>query len=181
MRADTRDATEVRCVRSLPRHVLTRVKLRVQASSLGPMTSHDEQARCLADAVAAVKKNAYFMRKATVRRTLRNWLHAPSQRAHAMDVPCSETSQASHLQYSVLHSRRGTMSSCNVALGHLQDGDNLKDALRYAAALLGELRTGELQPHRYFELYMQVMHSTSSGSCTSHLLHGRCNCRGAAV
>lgn len=38
----------------------------------------------------------------------------------------------------------------------VQDGDNLKDALRYAAALLGELRTGELQPHRYFELYMQV-------------------------
>lgn len=30
------------------------------------MTSQDEQVRCLADAVAAVKKNAYFMRKATV-------------------------------------------------------------------------------------------------------------------
>lgn len=69
-------------VKAPPDHVLTRVKLRMQASSLGPMTSHDEQARCLADAVAAVKKNAYFMRKATVRHTLRNWLHAPSQRAH---------------------------------------------------------------------------------------------------
>ena len=62
----------------------------------------------------------------------------------------------------VLYRRWGSTSLCNVCVVHLQDGDNLKDALRYAAALLGELRTGELQPHRYFELYMQVMHSTSS-------------------
>ena len=78
-----------------PDHVLTRVKLRMQASSLGPMTSHDEQARCLADAVAAVKKNAYFMRKATVRRMLRNWLHALSQRALARVFRVSKTSQTS--------------------------------------------------------------------------------------
>lgn len=36
-----------------------------------------------------------------------------------------------------------------------QDDDNLKDALRYAAALLGELRTSLLSPKRYYELYIQ--------------------------
>jgi hypothetical protein len=77
----------------------------VQASSLGPMTSHDEQARCLADAVAAVKKNAYFMRKATVRRAPRNWLHAPSQRALAMGVPCKRHTSGV-LKYGVLYRRR---------------------------------------------------------------------------
>jgi len=65
------------------------------------MSVAEVEARCLADACASVKKQAFYMNKAI-------------------------------------------------------EGDNLKDALRYAALLLGELRTGELQPQRYFELYMQV-------------------------
>jgi vacuolar protein sorting-associated protein 35 len=36
------------------------------------------------------------------------------------------------------------------------ESDNLKEALTCASSLLGELRTGKLQPQRYFELYMQV-------------------------
>lgn len=38
----------------------------------------------------------------------------------------------------------------------LQDEDNLREALRYSAALLGELRTSLLTPQKYFELYMQA-------------------------
>ena len=38
----------------------------------------------------------------------------------------------------------------------LQDEDNLREALRYSAAMLGELRTSSLTPQKYFELYMQV-------------------------
>ncbi len=38
----------------------------------------------------------------------------------------------------------------------LQDDDNLREALRYSAAMLGELRTSLLTPQRYFELYMQA-------------------------
>jgi hypothetical protein len=38
----------------------------------------------------------------------------------------------------------------------LQDEDNLREALRYSAAMLGELRTSFLSPQRYYELYMQV-------------------------
>jgi len=37
-----------------------------------------------------------------------------------------------------------------------QDDDNLADALRYAAALLGELRTSLLAPPTYFELYLKA-------------------------
>lgn len=36
------------------------------------------------------------------------------------------------------------------------DEDNLREALRYSAAMLGELRTSYLSPQRYYELYMQV-------------------------
>lgn len=38
----------------------------------------------------------------------------------------------------------------------LQDEDNLREALRYSAALLGELRTSLLSPQKYYELYMQA-------------------------
>lgn len=36
------------------------------------------------------------------------------------------------------------------------DDDNLRDALRFSAAMLGELRTSLLGPQRYYELYMQA-------------------------
>eukprot|EP00878_Enallax_costatus_P028938 GHUV01031305.1.p1 GENE.GHUV01031305.1~~GHUV01031305.1.p1 ORF type:complete len:196 (+),score=54.23 GHUV01031305.1:560-1147(+) len=36
------------------------------------------------------------------------------------------------------------------------DEDNLREALRYSAAMLGELRTSFLSPQKYYELYMQV-------------------------
>lgn len=38
----------------------------------------------------------------------------------------------------------------------MQDEDNLREALRYSAAMLGELRTSYLSPQKYYELYMQV-------------------------
>ena len=38
----------------------------------------------------------------------------------------------------------------------MQDDDNLREALRYSAAMLGELRTSQLTPQKYFELYMQT-------------------------
>jgi hypothetical protein len=38
----------------------------------------------------------------------------------------------------------------------MQDEDNLREALRYSAALLGELRTSLLGPQKYYELYMQA-------------------------
>ena len=34
------------------------------------------------------------------------------------------------------------------------DEENLKEALRFSAAMLGELRTSQLSPQKYYELYM---------------------------
>lgn len=36
------------------------------------------------------------------------------------------------------------------------DSDNLREALKYSALLLSELRTSRLSPHNYFELYMRA-------------------------
>jgi hypothetical protein len=46
------------------------------------------------------------------------------------------------------------LGRCTAVL--LQDEDNLREALRYSAAMLGELRTSYLSPQKYYELYMQV-------------------------
>ena len=52
------------------------------------------------------------------------------------------------------------MQHASKLLGHCtlltQDDDNLREALRYSAAMLGELRTSQLTPQKYFELYMQT-------------------------
>lgn len=50
----------------------------------------------------------------------------------------------------------------------MQDEDNLREALRYSATLLGELRTPTLTPQRYYELYMQAFNELTHlqvGSC----------------
>ncbi|TMW88113.1 vacuolar protein sorting-associated protein 35B-like isoform X1 [Solanum pennellii] len=36
------------------------------------------------------------------------------------------------------------------------DSDNLREALKYSALLLSELRTSKLSPHKYYELYMRA-------------------------
>ncbi|VVB05331.1 unnamed protein product [Arabis nemorensis] len=36
------------------------------------------------------------------------------------------------------------------------DSNNLKDALKFSAQMLSELRTSKLSPHKYYELYMRV-------------------------
>ena len=55
-----------------------------------------------------------------------------------------------------LKGRRQLTCTVTGAYRALQDEDNLREALRYSAAMLGELRTSSLTPQKYFELYMQV-------------------------
>lgn len=38
----------------------------------------------------------------------------------------------------------------------MQDEENLREGLRYARDVLGELRSSELNPQKYYEMYMQV-------------------------
>ena len=49
-----------------------------------------------------------------------------------------------------------------------QDDDNLREALRYSAGMLGELRTSFLTPQKYFELYMQVFDEMRHLEVSSH-------------
>ena len=61
-----------------------------------------------------------------------------------------------------------------MAIGHdvcvlLQDADNLREALRYSASMLAELRTSYLTPQKYFELYMQVFDKLTFLEVTPHL------------
>ncbi|CAH9120559.1 unnamed protein product [Cuscuta epithymum] len=41
-------------------------------------------------------------------------------------------------------------------LHRAMDSDNLREALKYSAQLLSELRTSRLPPHKYYELYMRA-------------------------
>ena len=38
----------------------------------------------------------------------------------------------------------------------IEEEENLRDALRFSAAMLGELRTSQLSPQKYYELYMLI-------------------------
>ena len=44
----------------------------------------------------------------------------------------------------------------------MQDEDNLREALRFSAAMLGELRTSFLSPQKYYELYMHVFNELTN-------------------
>ncbi|CAA6665366.1 unnamed protein product [Spirodela intermedia] len=41
-------------------------------------------------------------------------------------------------------------------MGRALDTNNLRDALKYSAQMLSELRTSKLSPHKYYELYMRA-------------------------
>jgi vacuolar protein sorting-associated protein 35 len=64
-----------------------------------------------------------------------------------------------------------------------QDEDNLREALRYSAAMLGELRTSFLSPQKYYELYMQVFDELGNLEVgpNSRRKHSSCSCDGVAV
>lgn len=38
----------------------------------------------------------------------------------------------------------------------LKDEENLREGLRFARDVLGELRSSQLNPQKYYELYMEV-------------------------
>lgn len=98
----------------------------------------EEQDKFLKEASQSVKKNAYFMRKAMVR--------------------CSGCEQQTLTLWSEFNNNRLP----------LQDEDNLREALRYSAAMLGELRTSFLSPQKYYELYMQVFDELGNLEVSRH-------------
>lgn len=54
-------------------------------------------------------------------------------------------------------SRRATLSrELTAASAPSQDENNLREALKHSAAMLGELRTSLLSPQKYYALYMKT-------------------------
>ena len=47
----------------------------------------------------------------------------------------------------------------------MQDSNNLKDALKYSAQMLSELRTSRLSPHKYYELCECCWGSSGVSNC----------------
>lgn len=86
----------------------------------------DDEERWLAEGIAGVQQNAFYMHRALV---------SPLRNSTPTSLPT-----ASFL---------GPCSNCAI---WAQDSNNLKDALKYSAQMLSELRTSRLSPHKYYEL-----------------------------
>ena len=99
------------------------------------MTHQESQAKWLQDGSNLVKRNAFFMKRALVK---------------------PELSTACLTSNSIVYCYKQRELSLHRTDASLQDEDNLREALRFSAAMLGELRTSLLTPQKYFELYMQA-------------------------
>jgi vacuolar protein sorting-associated protein 35 len=76
----------------------------------------------------------------------------PSMAATAHSTaPPENQQQASYLRDALAQARRA-----GALVRRAADQGNLREALRYSAAMLGELRTGFLGPQQYYELYVAV-------------------------
>jgi hypothetical protein len=109
------------------------------------------QQRFLKEAQNSVKKNAYFMRKAMVR--VGGCMCSRASRCRESPTPAGAAGGLCRVR--IDHSLVPMLLLLMLPL-RPQDEDNLREALRYSAAMLGELRTSYLSPQKYYELYMQV-------------------------
>ena len=78
---------------------------------------------------------------------------APRPRPSALRAPQAETFED---QDRFLKEAAQSVKKNAYFMRKAMDEDNLREALRYSAAMLGELRTSYLSPQKYYELYMQV-------------------------
>ena len=86
----------------------------------------DDEERWLAEGIAGVQQNAFYMHRALVSPLRNSTPHLPTA-----------------APFFGLCSNRAIWA---------QDSNNLKDALKYSAQMLSELRTSRLSPHKYYEL-----------------------------
>lgn len=93
--------------------------------------SIDEQERILTEARNGCKRSAFQMRKAIVS------VDFCSRCDHCLNNPPAADEDW-------------------ISFTHQQDEDNMREALKFSSAMLGELRTSQLSPQKYYELYMQA-------------------------
>ena len=88
----------------------------------------DDEERWLAEGIAGVQQNAFYMHRALV--------SAPRNPTPHLHLPTAAS----------------FLGVCFNRAIWAQDSNNLKDALKYSAQMLSELRTSRLSPHKYYEL-----------------------------
>ena len=74
------------------------------------------------------------------RRPAKRLLHAPRPRKPPAEL------------YPHLPTAASFLGPCSNRAIWAQDSNNLKDALKFSAQMLSELRTSRLSPHKYYEL-----------------------------
>lgn len=122
----------------------------------------DEQDLFIAQASKDVKRHAFYLGKAIV--------SAPAIRSRAIAALGRQTFGpfCGPVPRTLGADFEGRIT---VRLPPAQDEDHMEEALKQAAALLGELRTSLLGPQQYYQLYMQANDELRS-------LEVRCGCRG---
>lgn len=87
----------------------------------------EDEEKWLAAGIAGLQQNAFYMHRAMVNQMtislFRFWVESGLRRALILAF-----------------------------FGYNQDSNNLRDALKYSAQMLSELRTSKLSPHKYYEL-----------------------------
>lgn len=104
-------------------------------------SSAEEQEKWLADAIALVQHNAFYMHRALVASQLFSRFPSSQFGCEAIEK-C-----ANWIALGLI------ISTCLICVCEWsQDGNNLRDALKYSAQMLSELRTSKLSPQKYYEL-----------------------------
>lgn len=79
---------------------------------------------------------------------------AGAARERPREAASSSATARDHTTHPIPHTLRNHPHKPNQNQNPKQDEDNLREALRYSAAMLGELRASYLSPVKYYELYM---------------------------
>lgn len=81
----------------------------------------------------------------------------------------SEFLPGSDEQERILADARNSIKRHAFSMRKAIDEENLREALRFSAAMLGELRTSQLSPQKYYELYMLAFDQLVNLEAREHL------------
>ncbi|KAL0438397.1 UNVERIFIED_CONTAM: Vacuolar protein sorting-associated protein 35B [Sesamum latifolium] len=105
----------------------------------------EDEEKWLAEGIAGIQHNAFYLHRAVVYSdpvlfTSNNFCYRSNRKEITDLVSENEAAEPAFVFF----------------IWKLQDSNNLREALKYSAQLLSELRTSKLSPHKYYELYMRA-------------------------
>lgn len=112
----------------------------------------EDEEKWLAEGIAAIQQNAFYMHRALVLLLAASEL-PPIAAAVASEFPFKAFSWIIPRCFLF----RSSFS--------FQDANNLREALKYSALMLSELRTSNLSPHKYYDLCMSSLSVSLSIRC----------------